>query len=83
MKLPHTQRCLAETHPTVESNSSAEGLIRMPEVRQLVQLSRSAIERLVRSDVGDFPKPIRLTPTKIAWRRDEIIEWIKNRERVR
>jgi hypothetical protein len=31
---------------------------------------------------GRFPRPIRLSPRRIAWRKSEILQWIAAKERV-
>ncbi len=52
-------------------------MIRLPEVRQTVALSRSEIYRLV--SLRKFPRPIRLGERAVAWDFDEIQEWIRGK----
>ena len=55
-------------------------MLRFPDVRALVGLSRSTVRRLERS--GRFPRRRQLSPGTVAWRQDEIDEWIaKHSER--
>lgn len=49
-------------------------LIRLPEVRQRVGLSRSEIYRRIRRNA--FPSPVRLGPQSSAWDSAEIDRWI-------
>jgi prophage regulatory protein len=56
-----------------------EQLLRLPEVRAKLGLSRSAIYRLVAA--GKFPQPLKLTPRTIAWRLSELDSWIEAQPR--
>jgi prophage regulatory protein len=49
-------------------------LLRFGEVRQRTGLSRSTIWRMERS--GTFPKRIKVSFNVVAWREDEVEEWI-------
>ena len=40
----------------------------------LLGVGRATIYNLRARDPS-FPKPVKLTPTSIAWRRDEVVEW--------
>ncbi len=52
-------------------------LIRLPQVRQQVGLSRSEIYRLI--SLGRFPRGIPLGERARAWDADEIEAWIQSR----
>lgn len=52
-------------------------LIRLPQVRDRVGLSRSEIYR--RIAMGDFPAPVPLGARVVAWDADEVQEWIRRR----
>jgi prophage regulatory protein len=52
-------------------------LIRLPEVRQRVPLSRSMIYLLIQR--GEFPKPISLGRRSVAWIEAEIDAWVASR----
>lgn len=54
-----------------------ERLLRLPAVRERVQLSRSSIYE--RAAAGDFPAPIKIGPRAVAWRASEIDAWIAAR----
>ncbi|MEJ2134576.1 MAG: AlpA family transcriptional regulator [Desulfofustis sp.] len=50
-------------------------LLRLPQVEEKIGLKRSRIYLLMRE--GRFPRPLKLGPRSVAWRLDEIDEWIK------
>jgi prophage regulatory protein len=56
-------------------NESAEGeqLLRMADIRRITGLSRSTIYRYIKR--GLFPKPYRLGPGRVGWKKSEILEW--------
>lgn len=47
------------------------------QVTQAVGLSGSWIDKLVRR--GEFPRPVKLTGTKLSWLSLEIAAWVKER----
>jgi prophage regulatory protein len=49
----------------------------MPELQQLVPLSRMHIDRLEKD--GKFPARIRLGPNAVAWKLSEILAWVETR----
>lgn len=51
-----------------------DALIALPEVRRLTSLSKPVIYKLVRE--GTFPRQVRVTTNRVAWRRSAIVEWI-------
>jgi prophage regulatory protein len=55
-------------------------LMRRPQVEQATGLKRSTIYLWMGQ--GRFPRPISLGARHVAWRSDEIEEWIANRPRV-
>jgi len=52
-------------------------LLRLPQVQQIVGLSRSEIYRLI--SIGRFPRPVPLGERVVAWDSDEISEWVQSR----
>ncbi|WP_052394463.1 AlpA family phage regulatory protein [Oleiagrimonas soli] len=50
-------------------------LLRLPKVIDLVNLSRSQIYKMISG--GKFPRQIKLSERAVAWREDEILNWIK------
>lgn len=53
-------------------------ILRPREVCRVVALSRTTLWRRVRD--GQFPKPIRLGPNAVGWRRSAIDEWLDSLE---
>ena len=51
---------------------------RITDVMARLNLGTSAIYRLLRRD-PTFPRQVKLASRAVAWRRDEIEEWIANR----
>lgn len=51
-------------------------LLRLPSVMAETGLSRSFLYKLVAA--GRFPRPVRVSPKAVAWRRDEIEEWVRS-----
>ena len=56
----------------------ADRLIYWPEVASIVPLSRVSVWKLRQS--GEFPRPVKLTANRIAWRLSEVMEWVRTRE---
>ncbi|MBS1823385.1 MAG: AlpA family transcriptional regulator [Acidobacteria bacterium] len=52
-------------------------LLRLPEVQQIVPLSRSAIYQMIAA--GVFPKPIKIGSRASAWIEHDVQEWIGSR----
>jgi len=69
------------TTPTAEP-LSAKGarLLTMAEVLEAIPYSRPSVYRLMRKN--QFPKPLKLGPSKIAFREAEISEWLATRKRA-
>lgn len=56
-------------------------LLRLPEVARLTGLQRSSLYEMARQ--GEFPKPRQLTARAVAWRADEVSQWINARPTAR
>ncbi len=52
-------------------------LITKDDVSSLTSLSNSNIDRLEKA--AKFPRRLRLSSRRVAWRYDEVIEWIEQR----
>lgn len=57
--------------------SSNEKIVRLPEAKRQVGLSRSQIYLLVRR--GEFPAPVRLGPRAVGWLQSELDIWIQEK----
>jgi prophage regulatory protein len=55
----------------------SKALLRLPQVRQHVGLSRSELYRLIK--LGRFPRPVPLGERARAWDADEVERWIGER----
>lgn len=68
-----------ETPTAVISNGvMAVSLLREPVVRETVGgIGRTTLWRWVRE--GHFPKPVRLGANCVAWRADDVNQWINSR----
>ena len=65
-----------ETHTRIASTVPLR-LLRFGEVRQRTGLSRSTIWRMERS--GGFPRRVKVSVNVVAWREDEVSEWIASK----
>jgi|APLak6261667961_1056064.scaffolds.fasta_scaffold23026_2 prophage regulatory protein len=52
-------------------------LMRLKDVIEKVKLSRSSIYSLTKA--GAFPAPLRLSERRIAWRQEDVENWLNNR----
>jgi len=52
-------------------------LIKLPEVIIMTGLSRSTIYLYMKEN--EFPKPVRIGKRAVAWRREQVENWIKHR----
>ena len=57
-----------------------EPILRRDEVERATRLSKATLYRMV--NAGEFPLPIRLGRRAVAWRRDEVEQWINTRDRA-
>ena len=57
----------------------SDRILSLPEVCELVGLSRWTIRRLRRT--RDFPEPLQLTDVKIGWRKSIINAWLDSRHK--
>ena len=55
-------------------------MCRRPLVEEITGLSRSSIYAMVAK--GTFPRPIRLGKRAVAWREQDIREWMESRKHV-
>lgn len=52
-------------------------MIGWDELRQhYLPVSRTTAFKMIRE--GRFPEPIRLSPRRIAWRKSDVLEWLKD-----
>lgn len=68
------------THSSTDASGAPapnRRLLRLPEVRQKVGLSRSAIYKLISE--GQFPRQVALGPRTVAWVQEDLDRWIEER----
>lgn len=53
-------------------------LLRRPQVQEITGLPTSTLYALMAD--GHFPRPLRPSPGRVAWRRSDLDRWLKNRE---
>lgn len=59
------------------SGATNRRLLRLPEVKEKVGLSRTAIYRLIA--LGQFPRQVCIGPRTVAWCQDDLETWIEQR----
>jgi prophage regulatory protein len=52
-------------------------ILRLPDVKRLIGLSRSTIYQLVAQ--GSFPKPVHLGERSVGWVQAEVEQWLQRR----
>ena len=57
-------------------------ILRLRDVVRMTGISRSRIYVFMSREVDPFPKPIRLGPNSVGWRKTEIVAWLDGRERA-
>ena len=61
----------------VPTEQTEKRVLRLREVTERYGLGRSTIYRLMNH--GRFPKPIQLGPNAVAWRVEDLEEWLASR----
>ena len=60
---------------------SEYNVLSLKEAAKFCSFSVSTLKRLEK--IGDFPDPIKLSPRRIAYKKNEIEKWINNRSKRR
>ena len=63
-----------------ETDRTANQLLRVSEVAELVGLKRPTIYKRLKA--GDFPVPLRISPGAVRWPLSEVAAWIATRPRA-
>lgn len=58
----------------MDRDVTGERLLRLREVMRKTGMGSSTIYR--KMDQGEFPRPVRISPTMVRWRESEIDAWI-------
>jgi len=64
---------------TLMTTGDFDPVLRLPQVAAMTTYSRAHIYRMMDAEL--FPRPIRLGPNRVAWRRSAIEAWVADRER--
>ena len=59
------------------TKDNQKGILRLPEVSELVKLSRATIYRMIKSN--EFPRPIQIGLRSVGWLPKEINIWLESR----
>jgi len=65
--------------PENDQQAGPSRLLTKKQLRKLIPLAYSTLWELMRR--GEFPKALRLGRQRVAWREDEVREWIESRPR--
>ena len=55
-------------------------ILRLPAVVEMTGISRSRIYVYMDRETDPFPRPIRLGPNSVGWRKAEVEAWLDTRE---
>lgn len=55
-------------------------LMRLPEVEALVCMKKGSIYKEMGR--GTFPRPVKIAARAVAWRREEIMQWIESLQKA-
>lgn len=66
-----------------DEDKSVDGarLMRLPDVLAATTLCKASIYRLRQK--GEFPNPVRLIGRTVAWRREDVEQWLDSRPETR
>lgn len=62
----------------VPSVAPRDRFLARPEVRRITTLSNSAMYEAIRQ--GRFPKPVKLSPRRVAWSERAVLAWVEARK---
>lgn len=57
--------------------STTKGLIRVTKVLELIPFGKSTLYEKIAS--GDFPAPIKISSKIVAWKIEDVMNWIEDR----
>lgn len=57
--------------------AEAPRLLALPVVKDRTSLSEPTIRRMI--ERGQFPRPVKVAPNRIAWREPAVSDWINSR----
>lgn len=69
-----------QDRPSKESKQPRAHLRLRQIIPELLPIGESTLRRMVRDN--EFPKPVRISKSAVAWVASEVYEWLEKRERV-
>ena len=54
-------------------------LLTMRDVVRMTTMSKTTIKRWVSDNDNDFPRPVKLSPRRIGWRKKDVMVWLEQR----
>jgi prophage regulatory protein len=70
---PDTRAAIGAARHSPAAGEIAVAFLRLRVVIRVTGLSRSTLYRLIAN--GQFPRPVRLGPRAVAWRRSDVEAW--------
>ncbi|OJU07138.1 MAG: hypothetical protein BGN87_11505 [Rhizobiales bacterium 65-79] len=61
----------------MEGNRKMQRFLRLEDVQHYTGLATSTLYELM--DRGDFPRPIPITPRRVAWLESDVADWQKSK----
>ena len=55
-------------------------ILRRPEVEATIGVSTATLYRMMNR--GEFPRPVKLSPGCVGWRKADVLTWLDSREAV-
>ena len=66
----------------MEEKQNSVDLIKDNEVADMLKINKRAVRYILEKD-ETFPRPIIISPRIRRWDRQEVVDWVYNREKVR
>lgn len=75
---PNDNDCTKSSSPNTNLTSCLppQGMSRARDILHFLPFSRTTLHEW--SQDGRFPKSVKLSPTMVAWRNSEVLEWLNN-----
>jgi len=54
-------------------------LLTMRDVTRMTTMSKTTIKRWINDKDNDFPRPVKLSPRRVGWRKEDVAAWIERR----
>jgi len=76
-KIKFQKREPALEYVSEKNLANSKNFLGLPAICSMTDLSRSTIYRLIAD--GDFPKPVRISKGRVAWRERDLTAWLESR----